>query len=87
MTDEQGFVDGGLCLANPDNFGKFWLLYSPKLSGTCQESHYTMNSPMFSGADGGGRTHTPFRIPDFESSASANSATSATRQTLYFMRA
>src|SRR5450756_2939522 len=30
------------------------------------------------GADGGGRTHTPFRIPDFESSASANSATSAT---------
>src|SRR2546428_9111496 len=29
------------------------------------------------GADGGGRTHTPFRVPDFESSASANSATSA----------
>src|SRR5437867_2556743 len=29
------------------------------------------------GADGGGRTHTSLRIPDFESSASANSATSA----------
>ena len=29
------------------------------------------------GADGGGRTHTPFRVLDFESSASANSATSA----------
>jgi hypothetical protein len=40
-----------------------WLLFSPLLS---------------SGADGGGRTHTPFRVPDFESSASANSATSAT---------
>ena len=30
------------------------------------------------GADGGGRTHTSLRIQDFESSASANSATSAT---------
>jgi hypothetical protein len=30
------------------------------------------------GADGGGRTHTSSRIPDFESGASANSATSAT---------
>ena len=30
------------------------------------------------GADGGGRTHTSSRILDFESSASANSATSAT---------
>src|SRR2546428_356370 len=30
------------------------------------------------GADGGGRTHTLFRVPDFESSASADSATSAT---------
>ena len=29
------------------------------------------------GADGGGRTHTTLRLPDFESSASANSATSA----------
>ena len=29
------------------------------------------------GADGGGRTHTSSRILDFESSASANSATSA----------
>jgi hypothetical protein len=34
----------------------------------------------FSGADGGGRTHTSLRIPDFESSASANSATSAHRK-------
>ena len=31
----------------------------------------------FGGADGGGRTHTTLRLPDFESSASANSATSA----------
>ena len=30
------------------------------------------------GADGGGRTHTSVKTPDFESSASANSATSAT---------
>jgi hypothetical protein len=30
------------------------------------------------GADGGGRTHTPVKALDFESSASANSATSAT---------
>ena len=38
----------------------------------------TQCSPLiFSGADGGGRTHTPLRVPDFESSASANSATSA----------
>src|SRR6266542_2945752 len=29
------------------------------------------------GADGGGRTHTLLRVPDFESSASASSATSA----------
>lgn len=29
------------------------------------------------GTDGGGRTHTTLRSPDFESSASANSATSA----------
>ena len=29
------------------------------------------------GADGGGRTHTPVKTLDFESSASANSATSA----------
>ena len=34
-----------------------------------------------SGADGGGRTHTSLRIPDFESSASANSATSAAKPT------
>ena len=32
------------------------------------------------GADGGGRTHTSSRTPDFESGASANSATSAQRQ-------
>ena len=30
------------------------------------------------GADGGGRTHTLSRVPDFESGASASSATSAT---------
>ena len=33
---------------------------------------------MLNGADGGGRTHTLSRVLDFESSASANSATSAT---------
>src|SRR5713226_7235942 len=32
------------------------------------------------GADGGGRTHTLLRVPDFESSASANSATSASAE-------
>jgi hypothetical protein len=32
------------------------------------------------GADGGGRTHTLSRVPDFESGASANSATSATNK-------
>jgi hypothetical protein len=35
------------------------------------------------GADGGGRTHTLVRVPDFESSASANSATSATKSAQY----
>jgi hypothetical protein len=34
--------------------------------------------PERHGADGGGRTHTLSRVPDFESGASANSATSAT---------
>src|ERR1017187_8514622 len=34
--------------------------------------------PESPGADGGGRTHTLSRVPDFESGASANSATSAT---------
>ena len=35
-------------------------------------------TPAEVGADGGARTPTPSRVPDFESSASANSATSAT---------
>ena len=35
------------------------------------------------GADGGGRTHTLSRVPDFESSASANSATSAPGEEYY----
>jgi hypothetical protein len=35
------------------------------------------------GTDGGGRTHTLLRVLDFESSASANSATSATSITNY----
>ena len=43
-----------------------------------------MNAYLKDGADGGGRTHTSSRILDFESSASANSATSATRGTIYF---
>src|SRR5213592_4272401 len=34
----------------------------------------------YHGADGGGRTHTASRPPDFESGASANSATSALLQ-------
>ena len=38
------------------------------------------------GADGGGRTHTLVRVPDFESSASANSATSATEHTIFLTR-
>ena len=36
------------------------------------------DSDSYYGADGGGRTHTLSRVLDFESSASANSATSAT---------
>jgi hypothetical protein len=39
----------------------------------------------FNGADGGGRTHTLSRVPDFESGASANSATSATNQIKRFI--
>ncbi len=35
------------------------------------------SSPICQSTDGGARTHTSLRIPDFESSASANSATSA----------
>jgi hypothetical protein len=42
-----------------------------------------INAVEKSGADGGGRTHTSSRILDFESSASANSATSATAP-IYF---
>src|ERR1700690_234306 len=38
------------------------------------------------GADGGGRTHTLSRVPDFESGASANSATSAPGCQIYFNR-
>src|SRR6266446_2768479 len=41
-----------------------------------QISYYLLRG-ILGGADGGGRTHTSLRIPDFESSASANSATSA----------
>lgn len=38
---------------------------------------------MKDGAGGGGRTHTSSRIPDFESGASANSATPATKDENY----
>jgi hypothetical protein len=41
----------------------------------CRESR--MAAPSGKIADGGGRTHTPLRATDFESVASANSATSA----------
>ena len=44
------------------------------------KSQLHLPKPAKVGADGGGRTHTSLRIPDFESSASANSATSATRR-------
>ena len=37
----------------------------------------TANPEKISGTGGGGRTHTPLREPDFESGASANSATPA----------
>ena len=36
-----------------------------------------------SGTDGGNRTHTPLRAPDFESGASASSATTAFRVSCY----
>src|SRR6266487_3393773 len=50
--------------------------------GVCLQSPLTpalspSEGKMSSGADGGARTPTLFRVPDFESSASANSATSA----------
>src|ERR1035441_5774350 len=41
---------------------------------------------IIDGADGGGRTHTLSRVLDFESSASANSATSATLITKHLCR-
>ena len=50
---------------------------------TCnQAERFPMPPASFDldGADGGGRTHTSSRIPDFESGASANSATSATNK-------
>src|SRR5882757_3927628 len=47
---------------------------------TSEESGNEDSASSQVGTDGGGRTHTLVRVPDFESSASANSATSATRQ-------
>ena len=41
--------------------------------------HMPIERGWLGGADGGGRTHTLSRVPDFESSASANSATSASQ--------
>jgi integrase len=43
-----------------------------------QKSHFRLSRNVNHGADGGGRTHTSVKTLDFESSASANSATSAT---------
>ncbi len=57
-----------------------WMLLLIKKCGfaKCNALRQTL---YFSGADGGGRTHTLSRVLDFESSASANSATSATSKT------
>jgi hypothetical protein len=45
-------------------------------TGRSRDDEYNYDF-AFSSADGGGRTHTTLRSLDFESSASANSATSA----------
>lgn len=50
-------------------------LFSSGVVGTLRECASYERKQV--GADGGGRTHTLLRVPDFESSASANSATSA----------
>lgn len=49
----------------------------PALDGLAPSFTATRCPLAVLGADGGGRTHTPLRVPDFESSASADSATSA----------
>src|SRR5713226_7957742 len=46
-------------------------------AGTNPKPSAVQTFKAYNGADGGGRTHTSVRTLDFESSASANSATSA----------
>ena len=60
----QNYLRGGGAIF-PLSFGAFMLNH--------------LSKTLFYGADGGGRTHTLLRVLDFESSASANSATSATK--------
>src|ERR1700722_1053530 len=49
----------------------------PLGNGSTSFEHEPDYDFAFSSADGGGRTHTTLRSPDFESGASASSATSA----------
>lgn len=50
---------------------------APSLPLRARRTH-AKEEPGYYGAGGGGRTHTAFRLLDFESSASADSATPAT---------
>ena len=55
------------------------MMRTPDGQGIELDKFHTPNANVdLYGADGGGRTHTSVKILDFESSASANSATSAT---------
>ena len=58
--------------------GKCEDCWKSRIDGTLGIVVYFEGNPSKkSGADGGGRTHTSVKTQDFESSASANSATSA----------
>jgi hypothetical protein len=57
---------------------RFFVIVPDQGVGGQELKTFTFLLGVINGADGGGRTHTLSRVPDFESSASANSATSAT---------
>src|SRR3954469_19160324 len=61
------------------NLGKLWSApeYLGQQLAASQSEAPTNATSNFFGTDGGGRTHTSVKTLDFESSASANSATSA----------
>src|SRR5688500_8515945 len=53
-------------------------------SGPKQKGPSLAAKPLFSGAEGGTRTHTLLRAADFESAASTDSATSARTRSIAF---